>query len=327
MSFSSSGRPTSRLRRRWSLLTGRPRLRWSIRISAPADSTGDVWGDLFFAEDLAESLRRLGQSVTIDRLGAPKRAIADDVVLHLVGLHRPVPVPGAVNILWVISHPELVTDEEFGLDWDERYAASASWGDRRSTAEWTIRPLLQATNPSRFTPTPTGDELPTEVLFVGKTRNVFRPIVRDAVAAGVDLAVYGDGWEEYIDPSYVRADFLPNDRVPAMYRGARVVLNDHWQDMAETGFASNRLFDAVAAGARVITDAVDGLPEEFGDSVRVYHSVDELAELARADAPGWPDAEERARNAAAVAEHHSFDARAQQFLADAVRARRRHRKR
>ena len=33
-----------------------------------------------------------------------------------------------------------------------------------------------------------------------------------------------------------------------------MVLNDHWEDMRAEGFLSNRLFDAVASGARVVTD-------------------------------------------------------------------------
>ena len=46
---------------------------------------------------------------------------------------------------------------------------------------------------------------------------------------------------------------IPNRRLAAAYAGAGVVLNDHWDDMRAGGFVSNRLFDAVASGARVVS--------------------------------------------------------------------------
>ncbi|GAA2242298.1 glycosyltransferase [Herbiconiux moechotypicola] len=318
------GELRARAARRWSIVRRRPRLHWAIAISAPAGPAGEVWGDLYFADDLAASLRRRGQVVHVDRLGErirPYPRMRDDVVLQLVGLHRPLPVEGAVNLLWVISHPELVTDEVLVLDWDVRYAASSTWGRARSRPGAPVLPLLQATDPERFTPAPSGDEVGTDVLFVGKTRGVHRAVVRDAVEAGADLVIYGDGWGEYIDLRYVRAEFLPNDQVPAVYRGARVVLNDHWPEMAEAGFVSNRLFDAVAAGAIVVSDRVAGLPDEFGASVRVYQGVDELRALLDPDAPGWPDRAARLATAAAVAREHSFDRRADELLEAALAAR------
>ncbi|MCS5716622.1 glycosyltransferase [Herbiconiux sp. CPCC 205763] len=314
-----------RLRRRWSLATGRPRLQWAIKISAPEGSTGDVWGDVYFAHDLAVSLRALGQRVRIDRLGQHGRTggrFSDDVVIHLVGLHDPVPQDGAVNLIWVISHPELVTDQVLGRRWNGRYAASLSWAAEHSAPDRAVAGLLQATDPHRFAPDgPRDADLEADVLFVGKTREVYRPIVRDAIEAGADLQIYGDGWEAFIDPRYVRADFLANERVPAAYRSARIVLNDHWADMADEGFVSNRLFDAVAVGARVVSDDVSGLPEEFGSSVQVYRSPDELHALLDPAATVWPDAAARRRAAGAVAQAHSFDARARRLLRDVLVAR------
>ena len=91
-----------------------------------------------------------------------------------------------------------------------------------------------------------------------------RPIVDDAITADLPLRVYGEGWAGL---SAWAGQSLPNDQVPGAYGNARFVLNDHWADMRAEGFLSNRLFDAVAAGARVITDHIEGL-DIFGDSVR-----------------------------------------------------------
>lgn len=152
----------------------------------------------------------------------------------------------------------------------------------------------------------------SDVLFVGKSRNIFRSIVRDALDSGADLAIYGDGWEQFIDPGLVRAEFLENSRVPDAYRSARIVLNDHWDDMKREGFLSNRLFDAAATGACIVTDDVQGVREVFGSAVQTYASTDDLARLLASDA-NWPDREERLRQARAVAEHHSFAHRAEEL--------------
>ena len=150
------------------------------------------------------------------------------------------------------------------------------------------------------------------MLFVGSSRGVLRPVVGDAVAAGLPLRVYGSGWEGHVDPSYVAASYVRQQDLGALYRSAGVVLADHWDDMAARGFVSNRLFDAVAAGARVVSDHVDGLADLFGGAVQTYDSLDGLAALASPDgrAKAFPDDAERVALAERVRAEHSFDARA-----------------
>ena len=94
-----------------------------------------------------------------------------------------------------------------------------------------------------------------------------------------------------------------------------MVLNDHWPDMRTAGFVSNRLFDAVACGARVITDDLAGIEELFPGSVRRFGSPSELAELATPPYPGFAGRARRLENAKAAAADHSFDKRASQLLA------------
>jgi hypothetical protein len=49
------------------------------------------------------------------------------------------------------------------------------------------------------------------------------------------------------------------------YSAADVVLNDHWPEMRQRGFLSNRLYDALAFGACVVSDHVAGIEAEFDD--------------------------------------------------------------
>ncbi|WP_066515849.1 glycosyltransferase family protein [Curtobacterium ammoniigenes] len=301
------------------------RLRWSVKIAAHPGPRGDDWGDLFFARDLADALRSFGQDVIIDHRESHQRPLSehlDDVSLVLRGLDDTPLVYGAINIIWVISHPGLVDDAELAR-FDLRYAAGPAWaaGVSARTALH-VEPLLQATNPDRFTPDGPRDPSAAEIVFVGKTRGVMRPIVSDAIAAGLPVTVWGAGWRGMLPTGVVAGEFVDNDRLPDLYRAARIVLNDHWPDMAAGGFISNRIFDATAAGAIVLTDPVAGLTEVFRGAALAVRDVDELRRAALADRGS---AAERRERALAIGQEHSFVRRARVLLDDvlAVRAMRR----
>lgn len=296
----------------------RTALSWSVVVAAPKGPGGAQWGDTWFATDLVEALNRAGQQAkVVFRQDATKpERDDDDVVLVLRGLRRIVPRRSkGLWLLWVISHPELVESDEPG-EYDAVFAASANW-PRATSDEFgvPVTPLLQATNPRRFTPTAAVPDSGDDVLFVGSTRGEFRPIVRDALAAGVPLTVYGVGWQEYLAPEQIRAEFLSNDQLPAAYASAGIVLNDHWPDMAADGFLSNRLFDATASAARVVSDPATGLTDVFGDVIRVYRDPGELDMLLTGDRDAvFPDRQARVDAAARIAREHSFDARAQVLI-------------
>jgi spore maturation protein CgeB len=86
--------------------------------------------------------------------------------------------------------------------------------------------------------------------------------------------------------------------------------------MRREGFLSNRLFDAVASGARVISDDVVGLRGLFGSSVQVATDADSLARLVRRGPLDhtFGSAEERRRVAGRVHREHSFERRATRLL-------------
>ncbi|MFJ4296671.1 glycosyltransferase [Curtobacterium sp. NPDC089689] len=301
-------------------------LAWSVKIAAPAGPEGDGWGDVHFAAELAAALERLGQRVRIDRRDAHVRDDdgTDDVTLVVRGLDRVPPNPASVNLLWVISHPDDVADTELRT-FDRAFAAGPAWAAAASARSGVrVESLLQATDPSVFHP---GDVVAGSqgaggadagrVVFIGSTRGAARPVVTDAVALGADLRVHGPGWEGVV-PDHLRGRAsLTRDEVAAAYASARVVLNDHWPDMAAGGFVSNRVFDVLASGGVVVTDPVTGIADVLdAPTLAVARSRSELASLLDPAHP-WPGAEQRAEVAAAVAAEHSFDARARVLLAAA----------
>jgi hypothetical protein len=296
-------------------------LRWAIKTSVPAGPSGQSWGDLYFANEIAASLNTLGHTARVDFRNDvihPDSA-NDDVVLVLRGIERIRPQMGAINLLWVISHPGRVSRFEV-RDFDSVFAASTLWASK-ATAKFGVQvePLLQATNPSKFCPEVNEPDSGDEILFVGNTRNVYRQIIKDCVESGVKPTIYGKDWDRFVPKELIKGTFIPNDEIAGRYRAAGVVLNDHWPDMAREGFLSNRLFDAVASGARVISDDAIGIKEVFGESVAVYKSPSELAELcSNRSRDTWGTAEEIVVRAHQIGIDHSFDKRAEALVAAAI---------
>jgi hypothetical protein len=273
----------------------RDQLRWSIKLPSAPGRQGDVWGDTHFAQALAVGLRGLGDDVVTCRMGAHTTStnFLDDVSLALRGLYPVPPVPGQVNVLWVISHPDDVQPAELE-GYDLVVAASVPWSHQmtRRTGRPVV-PLLQATEFQR-PPAPAPDLAAADwpgLLFVGNAGDAReRPLVRRAVEAGVPLVVYGRGWSD-LPPGVWRGEYVDNHRLPELYWRHGIVLSDHWPDMARHGFIANRVFDAVGSGARVISDDVVGLHEVFDPRDVVV--ADSAADIARAvaDLRGRPRVE------------------------------------
>ena len=85
----------------------------AIKIACPSEAVREEWGDYHFAASLARALGALGCRTRIDFLRAWPSAPDDlDCDLVLRGLERFDPKPGRPAILWLISHPDMVTAEE-----------------------------------------------------------------------------------------------------------------------------------------------------------------------------------------------------------------------
>ncbi len=290
----------------------RPRV--AVKIGVPDTDSMPSWGDTHFAYGLAAALARVGMPTEVHILpewDLPEKQAAD-VVIHLRGLTSYSPKPAHVNVLWIISHPDDVTPRECEK-YDLVLVAS------RKHAEWLqthisipVVFLPQATDGRRFGPVEPRVDLASDVLFLGNSRGQRRKAVDWAIKRDLPLTVYGGGWTGRIPSRFVRAEHFPNEDLAALYASTKVVLNDHWPDMRDRGFVSNRIFDALASGAVVVSDPVVGLEEIFGDLVPTYSTPDELEHVVL---DLIHDGERRkiiqSKALAIVATQHTFDKRAE----------------
>jgi spore maturation protein CgeB len=294
-------------------------LAWCINICAPNWWSARSWGDLYFARAIQQALARHGRPSAIHVMDQweASRDERFGVVLHLKGLSTYEPNPAQVNLLWNISHPDKLTTEEcersdLVLVASERFAA-----ELRERCSMPVHVLEQATDPAVFFPD-AEETHAHELVFVGNSRKVMRRVVADLLPTGHDLAVWGGDWDGLIEARHIKGTHLPNDEVRRAYSSAAIVLNDHWDDMCEHGFASNRIYDAVACGALVVSDRLDGLEERFGGAVVTYEGRDELATVVE---HFLAHPEERAARGAAgreiVLAQHTFAHRVDELLAHA----------
>jgi spore maturation protein CgeB len=179
-----------------------------------------------------------------------------------------------------------------------------------------VNALLQCTDPEIFFPE-SNPEVPYEnLLFVGNSRKQYREVVRLAVEAKMPIGVYGTHWPMFIPAGHIRGEYIDNSMLRHYYGRCDVLLNDHWPTMRERGFISNRLFDAAAAGAFVISDAVEGGGEVFGEDLVTYHSEAEFREKVEYYLARPQERRARAeRLRSRVLSAHTFASRAEVLLA------------
>ncbi len=292
-------------------------LRWAIKTPVPGGPGGQGWGDLYFAQEIAASLKKLGHEARVDLRTdvINSQSADDDIILVLRGVERIRPQAGAINLIWVISHPSRISKHELKA-FDAVFAASNSWAQKTTQKTGIqVTPLLQATNPEKFNPSLGLPDSGHKVLFIGNTRNEFRQVIKDCIEVGVSPVIYGKDWDRFVSQELIAGEFVSNDEVASMYRSAGIVLNDHWPDMAREGFYSNRLFDAVASGGRVVSDYVEGSEELFEGAVQTYMAPSELGMLCALENRGaWGSNEEIASRATRIGQVHSFDQRAKELV-------------
>ena len=254
----------------------------SNRASSPYYYKKD--GDFFLADDLKQGLQKLGYEV-IYRF----REDYDDLdlghagnVIYFKGYYNFKHLPavhddGRKRVLYLYYVEGLETDILKEVD----AVASAS----QKLIDELLNPqgiksfyIPQFTNPERFKPA-NREAKTTEVLFVGSNHTRRGRLSVDyALDAGANLSVYGKFWDKYLTPQYLKGSYIDNDELYQYYSGAKIVLNDHREDMRYFGFVSNRIYDVSASDGFVLTDYLPEIEKVYGDSIATYKNGQEFKE-------------------------------------------------
>ncbi|WP_135506647.1 CgeB family protein [Roseovarius aestuariivivens] len=297
-----------------------------IKISTPNLKEAPMWGDYHFANSLTASFQGQGLQASVDTADVwYKQAAQEDVVLTIRGRHRVKTDPEKINLMWIISHPDRIPEDEYD-DYDHVFVASDIYAaELRARGLPSVSVLHQATDSSLFFPDPEAERDPT-CLFVGNSRREYRTMVRWCIERDLPLALYGGGWEGILPPGMVRGTSIANADLPDFYRGHLLLLNDHWDSMRDNGFLSNRLFDGSGVATPILTDPVAGLADVFGDAISEAGDAEHFAAIvAQCMADPAPFLEKARRAHDIVMAAHTFDHRASEIvmMVDRIAARRR----
>lgn len=248
----------------------------NLAIKTPNPKSERHWGDYFFALALKKSFQKKGFNVVIHEVEDwYEHNFKADINIVLRGLTKYEPNFNEFNMMWNISHPELVTREEYEL-YDICFISSEYYAKKlESETETVVRPLLQCTDPEVFYYSE-DESLQEDLLFVGMPRGVFREIVKDVMETDFEVSIYGTHWERFVDEKYIKGQFIPNNELNKYYSSCKILLNDHWEIMKELDFPSNRLFDALACGTFIISDKIPSADTLFEGSVLTYENVQDL---------------------------------------------------
>ena len=290
----------------------------AIALRAPGRPGG---GDHRLARSLERALARRGHQCLVELTSEPQAAAAGlDAALLLRGRRTVEPRPGQANLLWLISHPEELAPAELER-FDAVLVASRSYAQLLGqTVGVPVTPVLQFADVDTFAPDRDAGEAHA-LAFVGNWRGVLREGAWAALRGGHSPALYGAGWQ-LVAPEHAVAEHVSPERLRRVYSSCDVLLNDHWADMRRHGFIANRVFDALACEAFVLSDALPGLEQELPGAVETYRDAGELLRKLDEWLPAQRDAERRARGRAgraAVLAGHTADHRAEE-VADAVGA-------
>lgn len=137
--------------------------------------------------------------------------------------------------------------------------------------------IPQFTNPKKFKYEPKKN-LKTDLLFIGSCW-YDRISALYAVELGYNVSVYGLNWHGKIPEQFIKGDFIDNQILNQYYSSAKIVLSDHADDLAQMGLVINRLYDATAVGAFVISEYSPYIAEIFGDTIPMFKTKEEFKYL------------------------------------------------
>jgi hypothetical protein len=292
-------------------ISSKPRI--ALRLQAPDAQKAPRWGEFHLARGLISAFNRRGYEAEIqpvDRWG--DAAMPGQVDLLLWGQKREYEVPAdRPTLMWLLYNARAMDDDVLQKT-RHMFVASAPQADRfaRTLGPDRASLLLQSFDADLMSPD--GDCTAAGALFIANgLRRRVRRTVRLALEQGVEIDLYGMRWAGTEAQSFLKAEYVENTDLARHYRGAGAVLNDHRFVMGAQGFVSNRIFDALACGAPVVSDMVAGLPD---DIVPWVHTYDEDAEFSiRVEAALGETTDRRAERrefARDFATRHSLDARA-----------------
>lgn len=221
-----------------------------------------LWGDYHVGIQLKKAFERFNFSVILVMMPYWDSKVYEDYDIKLVLRGNSDYIPSkSINLLWNLYDPETLTEEYCSL-FDHVFVCSEYHKSKLKCKNVSV--LMQCVDSHNLNNKYGNDN---RFIFVGNKRRGDRNGVLWAKGNKMDLELYGVGWKD--------SKVLNSDEVKKIY-GGNIVLNDHLETMREYGYISNKCFDIVANGGKLLCDNVKGIKDVFKDYVTIYKDSKDL---------------------------------------------------
>ncbi len=226
-----------------------------------------LWGDYWLKNNLTDEFKKLKY---------PSSPTSSPVLIHLFGKSLQSLPAGTYNILWHHSHPDWITPQVLS-HYHKIYCVSKPFINKINQmgfeAEWLMVPTSAR---------PVQRPHIYDIVFVGNARrDGKRRAIQDLKNGHYNIKVWGSGWTGLVPDTWIAGTYYDHKNLNKLYGAAKIIVNDHHEDMRREGFINPRILDALGSGTLVISDYVTGMEEIFEDSVPTYNSPDELRSLVK----------------------------------------------
>jgi spore maturation protein CgeB len=287
------------------------------------DSEDTPAGDYYTAKGLGKELERLGFTVEYIPLlpeqewyNVPNDTDVLIVLLDNYNLKR-VGNNDIIKIAWIRNWVEKWVRHEWFSDYDVILTSSEearSMVKERTGREAEI--LMIGADTDIFTPLESREEYQSDIVFTGNYWGAHRDIIDLLqVEPKWDFHIYGNNWDQIDRLKKYWRGFVNYKELPFIYNSAKIVLDDHNHVTKPYGMINSRVFEAMACGSCVVTNAVKDIftifPEE---AISVYRNSDDLTRIITellSDDDRRGRIGQKAREV--ILQRHTYKKRAEQF--------------
>lgn len=296
----------------------------TVGMAITEDTETTPAGDYYTAKGLGKELARLGYTLKyLPRIPGEKwYHVPDDIDILIVlidgyDLPRVMYQRPMLKIAWVRSCVEQWIEHEWFKEYDFVFASSEE--ARRIVRERTGKGselLMIGADTDLFQPMPPQERYACDIVFTGNYWGIHREIIGSLVVQPEwKCSIYGINWGNVESLKKYWKGFINYAELSYLYSSSKIVLDDHIREAKPFGTINSRVFEAMACGCCVVTNAAKDIDKVFPEgTIMIYHDGEELTRILTellSDGERRVEMGQKAREA--ILGHHTYKKRADQF--------------
>jgi len=294
-------------------------MRIIIKDSAPEEEEQYNRSERDFGISLEAAFSLAGCSVKLEHWPNWGEDDPASVAIVLRGLKRTVPAGSSFKILWLLSYPLSVAQEELDAYDLVLVASDLHRGLLKERTETPVRLARLCIDPEFFySPQSSLDqEIQTRegTIYVANSKGTRRDIAQWLLESRIPARIIGNSWGHFGLGHLVDSEHIPERHLPSLYRSARLGLTDHFMDMRTFGYINRQVLEYLACGLPVITNDFPEIRNVCGNAVLYANNSKDFRYAVDFCEKNYPEILNRTRDQwEKIAPEFTFDVRVGQIL-------------